>query len=917
MSDYRLPRLDAGERVHRALLHLYPPRFRREFAQDLVETFRDERRAARRRGTPAVAFWLETLRDLLVHGCAERASSAWRLLRRFRTDDREDAPMAGISLALGRTELRHALLRLRRVPTFTATTVLVLGLGIGATTAVFSIVDGVLLEPLPYAGSGRLVQLGHTVAIGGVGHIDQSEATFLLYQRHARTITGIGASRFRDVNLATSGSDGTSAERVPAAAVSASLFPVLGVAPALGRGFREGEDRVGAPPVAVLSHLLWQRRFGGDRAVVGRRVTVDGREHEVVGVMPRGFAWPSSQTELWYPDAFDPATAQPANFNWRGVARMRDGATAEQVRAELDGWLPKLLDEFPAPIPRAMWDEAKIRATVTTLRDAVVGDVRRLLWILLGSVAVVLAIACANVANLLLVRGESQRREMAVRGALGAGTAGMVAHALSEALLLAAAGGVLGVALAAAGVGLVTRLGAQLGVPRLDEVQVDATVLLFALGVSLACAGLVSLLPMLRARRVPIATALRDAGRSATEGAARQRARSALVVAQVALALVLVTTSGLLARSFARLKQVQPGFDASHLTMARIALPRSAYPDATPVRLYAPLVERVRAIPGVTAVSIGDWIPLTDDHNDTVFGVEDHRLPPNGVPRVHFAPNVDGAWFRTMGIPLVAGRTFGPMDPARAVREVVVSRAFAERYWPGGSALGKRVRPGIDGPWWTIVGVVGDVHLTALDEPAEDAVYMPLVQPASDTTATASRVVSIVVRTSTPAGQVTPAIRNALRALDPAIPTYDEQPIAEAVEAASARARVTLLLLATASALALVLGTVGIYGVMAYGVSLRRREIGVRLALGARPADVRGMISRQGGALGAAGVAVGVVVALAATRLLRGLLYDVSPTDPLTLVATGAVLLGISLVASWIPARRAAAVDPAVTLRGE
>src|SRR5690349_13965974 len=323
MSDFQLPRLDAGERLYRALLHVYPRGFRRAFAQDLVETFRDERRAARRDGVPTGAFWAATLHDLMVHGCAERVSATWRFVRRLRNDDDEDAPMVGLSLALRAMELRHAALRLRRARTFTATTVLVLGLGIGATTAVFSIVSGVLLRPLPYPHADRLVSFGHTIQVGGVDRIGQSDGTFLLYQRHARTLSGIGAFRWRDVNLVAGREAGSSAERVPAAAVSASLFPVLGVAPAIGRGFREGEDRVGTPPVIVLSHALWQRRFGGDPSVIGQQVTVDGRAREVVGVMPRGFAYPSPRTEVWYPEPFDPLHASPASFNYGGVARLR------------------------------------------------------------------------------------------------------------------------------------------------------------------------------------------------------------------------------------------------------------------------------------------------------------------------------------------------------------------------------------------------------------------------------------------------------------------------------------------------------------------------------------------------------------------------------------------------------------------
>jgi putative ABC transport system permease protein len=915
MSDFRLPPLDAHERAYRVLLRLYPARFRRAFGQELVEAFRDARRDARRSGEPAGLFWLATLRDLLVHGCAERASSAWRTLRHPLRHAGGDSPMAAIPLALRLTELRHAARRLRRVPAFSIPTVLVLALGIGATTAMFSVVHAVLLSPLPFAQPERLVSLTYTLQVPGVPVADQSDASILLYQRHAKTLD-VAAWRPWDLNIGADG--GAPAERIAAAAVTASLFPVLGVQPVLGRAFREGEDRVGAPPIAILSHPLWMRRYGGDPTVIGRTIRVDGAAREIVGVMPEGFVYRSPRVQMLIPLPLDPANAEPGSFNNEGIGRLRDGATAEQARAELDAHFARILDEFPAPIPRAMWEEAKIRAVVAPLRDTVVGDVGRVLWIMLGSMGLVLAIACANVANLFLVRGESRQREFAVRGALGAGVAGVVAQCLGEALLLAGAGGALGVGLAALVVRIARTMGETFAVPRLHEVAVDTPVLLFALAVVAFCAACVSLIPVLRALHVPMATVLRDAGRASTEGRQRATARSALVVAQVALALVLVAASGLLARSFARIRDVEPGFAASGVTMARLSLPQADYPTAaSALQLYDRLLERLRAVPGVRDATVTTWVPLGGDRNGTVMEVEDRPLPANGVPRVHFVVNVEASYFRTMGVPLLAGRSFGPQDAARPQQEAIVSRAFAERYWPGESALGRRVRRGLAGEWMTVVGVAGDAHFEALDRPAEDAVYFPLVGRA-DSSIYVSHYAGLMVRSEAlSSAEVTNAIRRAVRELDPAMPTFDDGPLQAMVDRASARARFTLLLLGAASAIALALGAVGIYGVMAYGVSLRRREIGVRLALGARPADVRGMVSRQGVTLGAIGVAIGLVSALAAMRLLRGLLYDVSPTDPVTLVATCLTLLGVTLLATWLPARRAAATDPAVALRAD
>jgi putative ABC transport system permease protein len=918
MADFRLPPLNGGERLYRALLHLYPARFRRAFGQDLVETFRDQRRHASREGAPARAFWLRILRDLAVQSAAERAAGIWRVARYIHDVDQEESPVSAIPQALSIAEIRYAARRLLRVPSFTVATVLVLALGIGATTVVFSVVNGVLLRPLPYPAPDRLVAMGHTVQVAGTGPVDESDAAVLFNQEHARAFDAIGAAQDRDVTLGVIAGDPAPPQRVSSAEVTANLFGgVLRVRPLLGRGFRAGEDRPRAAPVTILSYRLWMGRFHGHESAIGERLTVDGVSREIVGVMPRDFVYPVSAPELWLPLVLDPATANAGSFNNRGYGRLKTGVTIEAARADLERIIPGLLTEFPSGIPPAMWAQAHVRPTVAPLRGAMVGDVSRLLWILLGSVSMVLVIACANVANLFLVRGESRQLELAVRGALGSGLAGMIAQSLSESIVLAAAGGAIGVAIAAAGVRLAVAAGGDLGVPRLDQVALDSRVLLFALGVSVFCAVFVSLIPVLRARRVPIAMVLREAGRGSTSGAPRLRARNMLVVAQIALALVLVTASGLLARSFARLRQVKPGFDPAGVEMARLVLPSANYPTtASMAQLYDRLLEQARALPGVRDAAITDWVPLTDDRGVvTVVGVEGHPMPANAVPRVHFIIDTDPHFFKTMGIPLVAGRIYGRGDPSHPSLETVVSRAFAERYWPGASPLGKRVRAGLTAPWCVIVGEVGDVHFDALAKPADDALYFPLAL-VSDTGVWVPNAVSVVVRTVPGHASVAPALRNALHSIDPSLPTYGEHSLDAIVSAASARTRVTLLLLAVASGIALTLGAVGVYGVMAYGVSLRQREIGVRIALGARPADVRRMISHQGVGLALAGVAIGMVCAVAVTRLIAGLLYDVSPTDPVILSVTCIVMLLVALLASWVPAQRAASIDPAEALRG-
>lgn len=923
MGDFRLPPLNIGERLYRALLLLYPPRFRRAFTLDLIETFRDQRRDARLAGLAGGAFWLAALQDVFVHAFAEWVMTAARMLGARNTDDREESSMAALSYALRLAELRFAARRLARVRSFSIATVVVLALGIGATTAVFSIVNGVLLRPLPYPDPSRLVRLKHTVEISGLNEVDQSEASVLFYQERARAFDGVAATRTADVNV-----DATSAnervERVAAAQTSANLFDVLRTPPMLGRAFRPGEDRMNAAPVAILSYPLWQRRFHGDRTAVGRRMITDGVSREIVGVMPRGFAYPSPSVELWIPIAFDPPHASAGSFNYVGVGRLRHGVTIDEARADLATMSPHILEEFPSGIPAAMWAQAHVQPTVYDLRDSLVGDVARMLWILLASVGIVLIIACANVANLFLVRGEGRQLEYALRGALGSGLAGILAQSLSESALLSLAGGAIGVVLAAGGVRLAAAVGGPLGLPRLDDVRIDANVLLFALAITAFCALFVSIVPVFRTRRIPIAMVLRRGGGGGGMNGPRERARSILVIAQTALALVLVAASGLLARSFMRLEGVKPGFDADGLVIARMILPTSSYRGvAARMQFYDALLAKVRATPGVESATLDTWVPLSDDHDDTVIGVEDHPLPPNAVPALHFIAMVDGDYFHTMRIPMLSGRTFGPQDPARPTNEVIVSRAFAERYWKNESPLGKRIRPGIRGTWSTVIGEVADAHYDALDKPANDIVYLPMVLTsagADPATATSDSTVvqtyfSLIARTSTPMASLTASIRDIVHSLDPSLPTYGEQPLSVLVLAASARAREMLLLLAIASALALVLGAVGIYGVMAYGVSLRQREIGVRLALGAAPSEVRWMISRKGVGLAAIGVAFGVAAAIGVTRYLRSLLYDVSPTDPLILVGTCAVLLVVALAASWIPARRAAALDPSDALR--
>ncbi len=817
-------------------------------------------------------------------------------------------------------ELQHAWRRLRRAPAFTSTSVFVLALGLGAATAMFGILYGVVLRPLPYANPDQLVDISHSISVSGVSHVEESGGTFLLYQRHNSVFSNIGAAREASINLGpvVGKPAGDDAERIVAAGVTATLFPTLGVSPERGHAFTTEEDRTGAPRVIILSNALWRQKYGGDPAIVGKKIMVDGVACEVVGIMPASFRYPSASTALWYPIQIDPANSDPLSFNYTAVARLKPGVSTESATADLARFIPRLLEEFPYPIPKEMFEKAHLLPVVRPLRDVIVGDVSRLLWVLFGAVGLVLLIACANVANLFLVRAEGRHRELAVRNALGATRGALLVQYLSESALIAAGGGLLALAMAWSAIRLIPALPAGIDVPRANEVRLDLAVWAFAGAATLLCALAVSFVPLLRTRRIPISTVLRDSGRSATTGAARQRTRSGLVVAQVALALVLVAASGLMARSFNRLRTVDPGFDATRAVSLQISLPTAKYQSTNArVAFFSELASRVRALPGVEKVGIGTTLPLTGDQNSSALFVEDYARDPNALPGVHLMLWSTRDYFSTLGMRVLSGRMFNEGDVAHPALELVVSRAFAERYWKGGSALGKRVRRDTSGPWYTIVGVVNDVHMEGLEIPAEQTAFFPLIEADGDTAAAVPRNVVVTVRAAGDPGSVIASVRQIVHTLDPLLPTHHERTISALLDSASARVRFLMLMLGAASGIALVLGAVGLYGVMAYGVSLRHREIGVRMALGARPADVSRMISRQGLVLGGFGVTIGLAAAVGVTRLLRGMLYDVSPTDPLTLAGTCVALLAVALIASWLPARRAAGVDPAVALRSD
>ncbi|HZI42644.1 MAG TPA: ABC transporter permease [Gemmatimonadaceae bacterium] len=820
-------------------------------------------------------------------------------------------------MALLSREIRHALRRLRRAPAFSLTAILTLALGIGATTAVFTVVNAVLLRPLPYDRPDDLVALSHTLQLSGVSAVQQSDATFLLYRRASRSFSAVGGYTDAAVNL-----DGTSAgpeaERVAAGLLSVDVLRVLRIPPLRGRTFTDDDDRPGSARVVLLGERLWRRRYAGDPAVVGKRILIDGVSREIIGVLRGDFRFPSASTELWLPLNLDPAKVEPASFNYSAIARLAPNVSRAAATEELTRIMPRVVTDFPSPLTMSMLEQVHLRPVVTPLRDVVVGDIGRVLWVVLGTVGFVLLIACANVANLFLVRAEGRQKELAVRAALGAARGALMGQLAAEGWLLAVFGGVAGLALAVPGVRLLQALGGGIDIPRLNEVRVDGAVLAFTIGVSVLAAVMCSVVPVLRIGTMQLIGALKDLGRSATAGRDRHRARMALVVSQVALALLLLVGSGLMARSFARLRAVNPGFDASHVLTFRIAAPPTTYKTAVEVhRLYESVLADLSALPGVESVAGTSRLPLTDAGQETgAIWVEDHPTPPGSVPNVHNQIFTDQRFLKVMHIPLLEGRGFGLVDPARPRHEALVSRSFAQRYWKNESAIGKRIHPGPSDQWSTIVGIVGDVRVDGLEQPPAQLVYFPLVMQ-QDSQIFAPRTLAFVMRTAGDPSTLTASVRRVMQRLAPSAPMFATRPMTEIVARASARTSFTLLLLGIASAAALLLGAIGIYGVISYMVSLRTREIGVRMALGAAPGEIRRMVSRQGLTMAGVGVVIGLVAAAGLTRYLRALLFEISPTDPVTLggVATG--LLVVALAASWLPARRASRVEPAVALRSE
>jgi putative ABC transport system permease protein len=799
-------------------------------------------------------------------------------------------------------ELRHASRVLAKRPGYAAVAAFTLALGIGATVAMFTVVNAVLIRPLPYPASDRIVEVRHHAPGLGMPTMQSSPGLVLRYREHARTLTPMAGYSSRLFNLAGSGNP----ERIAAAAVTPELFDVLATRPIAGRPFHDADAAPGAPPVAILTHDMWQTRFGADPRVVGRTIRLDGRAAEIVGVMPRGFAFPHRETRMLVPLAIDPQSGFGA-FGMSSIARLRPGVTLDAARKEIEQLQERVPEWFPGLTKETL---ANFRWSVTMepLRERMVGGISQSLWILLGTVGFVLLIAGANVANLFLVRAESRQREVAVRTALGA-SRGRIARAFfAESLVLAVLGGAAGLLIAAGGTRLLVAYGpAQL--PRLHEVRMDVTVVLVAIALTVSSAVALGMLPMLKFARRSFAMVIREPGRAVTAGRDRHRVRKLLIAAQVAMAVVLLVGSGLMLRSAARLRAVDPGFRADGLLVAGVSL--GAERDrARAVAFYHQALDELARVPGVASVGGATSLPISATGlNGANFALKSRPASGQTVPPFTMYVAVTAGFFETLGVPLVEGRLPDRMDSERGRAVAWVNSAFARQFLDG-RAVGESIQ--IQDTWLEIAGVVGDVRTMGLREDPRPMVY---VTPG--TASVGLDILLAVIRTDAAPAALAPALRAAVDRVDASVPLTTTRTMNDIVAASVAQASFTLALLAIAAGIALVLGVVGLYGAISYIVADRAAEIGIRVALGASPAAVRAMVLRQGVGVALAGVVVGLAVSSLTTRLMASLLFEIPARDPATFAAVAVTLLVVSAVATWLPARRAAGIDPLHALRGQ
>lgn len=817
--------------------------------------------------------------------------------------------------------LIQVLRRLARAPLFTSLTLIALAVGIGATTLIFSVVDGVLLKPLPYPAPARLIGVWYSSTKVAIKDLNMAPFLYFIDREQNKTLEDVGAYSGDSLSVTGRGEP----EHLRGLDVTQAVLPILGVNPALGRLFTQQDDTTGSADTMILSYGYWQRKFGGAQSVIGQSMTVDGKSRQIIGVLPKGFHFLDWQdADLILPMQFDRSKTKLGNFSYEGIARLKPGVTLEEANADLQRLIPIAIRSFPPPdgYSTKLFEQADFQSTSHPLKQDVVGDVGNVLWVLMGSIVGVLMIACANVANLLLVRVEGRRQELAIRTAVGAGWRWIAGDLLFESVVLTLIGSILGLGLACAGLRLLLALAPDL--PRIHEIGINIPVLLFALALGVFTGLLIGMIPMFKLAGGQLNSGLREGGRGQSQSRERHRARSILVVVQVALAVVLLICSGLMIRTFRALENVNPGFtDPNSLQTFRIWVPDTQIPDKDRdklVHMEQDMMEKLSALPGVRSVGLTSAVPMSGESSNDLIFAQDRTYREGEIPPIRRFINVSPGLFSTLGIPIVAGRDFTWEDNYSKLPVGVVSENFAREYWgTPQNALGKRIRTGTADDWRQIVGVVGDVHQGGMEQKAQTIVYWPLMMNNFDTEKErVQRGVSFVIRTPQAGSQAfMNQVRQAIWSDDASLPLADPNTVGYYYSRSMARTSFTLVMLGLAGAMALLLGAVGIYGVISYSVTQRTREIGIRIALGAQRESIVGMFVRNGLMLTGIGLAAGLVAAFAAMRLMRALLFGVSPYDPITYIAIALGILMTAWVACWLPSRRAAAVDPMNALRSE
>jgi len=818
--------------------------------------------------------------------------------------------------------LNQVLRSLARMPGFTSVAVLTLAIGIGANAAIFSVIEGVLLKPLPYPRPNELVTIDHAAPGVKIEHAGSAPFLYFTYREDGRV--------FQDVGMWNTGTMSVTGlaqpEEVPTLFVTDAILPMLGAQPMLGRLITKTDDAPGGPETVMLSAGYWRSKFGGDQSVVGRTLMLDSRPHQIIGVLPDGFRFLDRKTSLVIPFRIDRSKVFLGQFSYSGMARLQPGTTLEQANADAARMIPISLRRFP-PFPGGnvkIFEEARITPAIRSLKDELVGDVEKTLWVLMATIGMVLLIACANVANLLLVRADARQQELAIRAALGAGTGRLARELLLESVVLGLLGGIVGIGLAFGALRLLVAL-APGNLPRMDDIAIDLPVLAFTLLLSIVSGLLFGAIPIFKYATAQLATTLRGGGRTASASRDRHRTRNLLVVAQIALALVLLVGSGLMIRTFQALRDVHPGFTRpDEVQTLRLSIPDSQVKDElTVVHMEHDILDKVAAVPGVTSVALASTVTMTGDGWHDPLYAQDKAYTESQLPPLRLFKFVSPGFMKTMGGALVVGRDFTWTDAYEQPPVAMVSESLARELWNDPSAaLGKHVRPYQNGAWREVVGVLSDMRDDGLNKKPATAVYWPLLAKAftetPDSRPQLARGVTVVIRSPrTGANGFVNEISRAVWAINPNLPVSGVRTLQEIYDASMARTSFTLVMLGLAGGMALLLGVGGLYGVISYSVSQRSREIGIRIALGAQARAVTRMFVTHGLALAVIGIAVGLAVALSIMRLMSSLLFDVSPIDPLTYLLVSAALIAATLLASYVPALRATTVDPINALRAE